>query len=304
MKRIYATLLLLGAFCLKSQAQNIDIEAFAILGYSADSLAGQKLCLGKNFSPRANPTGDSIPGIYGLSFNGPDGMADGDKVTFRSSFNNFLTQAECDAQNPPVPLSDRYAWYSILTVNQAAIDNNGIAYSYDKVDSIGMLVDWNRWQQYGPDSVMVYGPPHENFQTGQIYGFFVRTWGMGESANAIVNTDPNMGNNWSVVKIKWNDCAGGVGIGELLVPRDKVNITVFPNPADNQISVTHKSEQNFNGEIYIRDIAGRVVKTKKLGHILAGEHTYSVDVSGLTSGVYTFELNGGDFVGVTKFSKK
>src|SRR5688500_16653456 len=115
MKRICVTLLLLGAFCAKSQAQNIDIEALIDVGVPADSVSGQKLCPGDFFTGSLNPvTGDSIRGFFGLGFNGPDGMADGDKVTIRTSFNRFLTQAECDAQVPPVLLSDRYAWYSIL----------------------------------------------------------------------------------------------------------------------------------------------------------------------------------------------
>jgi hypothetical protein len=302
MKRFYATLSLLTAFALGSQAQNTDVCAIVEIGIPANAASGQKLCLGDHFSPSATPTGDSIHGFYGIQFLGPDGVLVDDKVTMRTSFNNFLTQAECDAQNPPVPFADKYAWYSIYTLTQTNADNGGFLFSFDAVDSIGMLVDWDRWQQYGPDSVRVYGPPHETFQTGQAYGFFVRSWGMGESANAIVNTDDSMENNWAVVKVIWNDCA--TSIGDLIASKDKVSITVYPNPAENQISLDYNFAKNDNAVIYVRDVTGRTVATKKLGHVTAGQHSYSVDIAALPSGIYSIELSGGEFSGTTKFNKR
>lgn len=295
MKRLYITLSLVVSACVGLHAQNIDVAGVTTI---AD---GEGMCLGKHLSPSETPTGDSIHGIYGLEFSGEQLLV-GDKVTFRSSFHNFLTEAECAAQNPPVNFADRYAWLSIYTLQQGQVDNNLLLFSYDAVDSIGMLLDWAHWQQYGTDSIRMYGPPHENFTTGQEYGFFVRSWGMGEDPNSPVNTDPDPENNWGVVKIVWNDCA--TSIGEMIAPRDKVNITVYPNPADGQVSVKYNFAKNVVGELYIRDISGRKVQTKKLGHILAGEHTFTVDVSGLTPGIYTAELNGGDFYGVAKFNKK
>lgn len=302
MKRFYATLSLLTAFALNSQAQNVDVCAIAEIGIPANAASGQKLCLGDHFSPSDNPTGDSIHGFYGIQYLGPEGIVEGDKVTMRTSFNNFLTQAECDAQVPPVPFADRYSWYSIYTMNATHVSNQGFLFSFDAVDSIGLLLDWNRWQQYGPDSVRMYGPPHENFINGQAYGFFVRSWGMGESANTIVNTDDSMENNWAVVKVIWNDCA--TSIGDLIAAKDKVNITVYPNPAENQISLDYNFATNDNAVIYVRDITGRTVATKKLGHIIAGQHSYSVDISTLSPGVYSIELSAGEFSGTAKFNKK
>lgn len=302
MKRFYATLSLLTAFAFGSYAQNIDLEAVAEIGIPADAATGQKLCLGKHFSPTAIPTGDSIHGIYGIQFNGPEGVLVGDKVTFRSSFNNYLTQAECDAQSPPVAFSDRYAWYSIMTMTQANSDNGAFFFSFDAIDSIGLLMDWDKWQQYGTDSITLYGPPHENFINNKVYGFFTRTWGMGESANSIVNTDPDMENNWAVIKVIWNSCA--TSIGDMIVPKTKVNITTYPNPAQNTISVDYNFAANDNVILYIRDISGRTVSTKKLGHVIAGQHSYSVDISSLVPGIYTLELSGGEISGVAKFNKK
>jgi hypothetical protein len=302
MKRFYATLSLLTAFALGSQAQNTDVCAVAEIGIPANAGTGQKLCLGDHFSPSATPTGDSIHGIYGIEFLGPDGILLDDKVTMRTSFNNFLTQAECDAQVPPVPFADRYSWYSIYTMNATNVTNQAFFFSFDAVDSIGMLVDWARWQQYGPDSVRMYGPPHESFVNGQAYGFFVRSWGIGASATSIENTDDSMENNWAVVKIIWNDCA--TSIGELIAPKDKVSITAYPNPGSNEISVDYNFAKAENANIFIRDISGRTVATKKLGHIGVGEHTFSVDISALTPGMYMLELSGGELSGVAKFNKK
>lgn len=302
MKRLYATLSFLTLFAFGSQAQNIDLCAIAEIGVPADAAAGQKLCLGKHFAPTTNPGADSIHGFYGIQFLGPDGVFEGDKITMRTSFNNYLTQAECDAQQPPVLFSDRYAWYSIYTMTQANSDNGGFLFSFDAIDSIGLLLDWNKWQQYGPDSITLYGPPHENFINGQVYGFFVRTWGMGASATAIENTDDSMENNWAVVKVIWNSCV--TNIGEMIVPKEKVALTAYPNPAVNEISVDYNFVKPENANILIRDISGRTVSTKKLGHIAAGQHSYSVDISKLSPGIYTLELSGGEISGIAKFNKK
>jgi hypothetical protein len=301
MKRLYATLALLASFAV-GNAQNIDVQAFAEIGNAADSVTGHKLCLGDNFSPRENAPGDSVFGFYGFQFNGPDPVFVGDRINYRTSFHNFLTQAECDAQVPPVLLSERYGWYSGRELVQTDIDNNGFAYSYDKVDSIGMLVDWAKYQQYGPDSIKVLGPPHETFQNGQAYGFFMRTWGIGPDANSIENTDPNMANNWAIVKIIWNDCT--TSISDLIAKKEKVAITAYPNPASNEISVDYNFTKAENANIYIRDISGRTVTIKKLGHIGVGEHSFSVDISALTPGMYMLELSGGELSGVTKFNKQ
>lgn len=296
MKRFYLAVAFVASFAFGANAQNVDIAGFTTIP------DGTSLCSTKNFSPSENPTGDSIHGIYGLEFRGPDGMITGDKVTFRSSFSHFLTQAECDAQVPPVLLSERYAWYSIITVTDANISNNGIFFSFDSIGGIGMLLDWDIWDEYGGDSIKMYGPPHESFVDGKDYGFFVRTWGMGESADAIVNTDDSMKNNWKVVRIKWNDCA--TSIKDMFVPKNKVDLTVYPNPAVDQVGFKFNFEKNTNVSVYVRDLAGRIVKQKDFGRVLAGEQNFNMDIATLPSGVYTIEMSTGTISAISKFSVK
>lgn len=286
----------LGTYSVK--AQNIDLEAVV------DMQSGVSLCKGKFFTPNSSTTAaDSVFGIYGIVFNGPDGTFEGDKVTFRSSMSHFLTEAEAAAQNPPVPFADRYAWYSIMTLNANNVSNGGFAFSFDAIDSIGMLVDWARYEQYGTDSLRFLGPPHETFVDGQAYGFFARTWGMGESANTIVNTDADMANNIKVVKIIWNSNCG-VGIRDLIAPKNKTALQVYPNPAMGEVTIAHNFEKNTNGEVYVRDLTGRTVKNVNLGHIKAGSNTYKVDISGIAAGVYTIELSTGTESAVSKITIK
>lgn len=292
MKKFFTLLGLstLGFFA--GNAQTVDLEAFATIA------EGAKLCPKKFLSPTENPTGDSIHGIYGILFNGPDDLVEGDQMTFRSSFHHFLTQAEADEQG--VPFEDKYAWYSIYTLNQNNVDNGGLYFSYDSISRIGMLVDWDRYEEFGRDSLRFLGPPHDQFVPDRSYGFFVRTWGLGASASAIVNTDPDMANNFFVVKIIWDDC--GVGIADMIAPKAYTALDVYPNPASQKVSFKHTFDKNTNMKAYVRDMTGRTVKMIDFGHVVAGDRDFTIDISGLSAGNYVLEMNASEKVATGKFT--
>lgn len=294
MKRLYATLALLSAFTVGAYAQNVDLEAFSTIAEDT------KLCPGKIFTPTEIATGDSIHGIWGVLFNGPDDLVEGDQMPFMTSFHKFLTQAEAQAEG--VPFEDKYFWLSVATLNQANVDNGGLFTSYGVTDSIGLLVDWELFKQYGPDSFKMYGPPHDQFVDGKAYGFFVRVWGIGASTSAIVSTDPDPRNNWSVVKVIWRGC--GTSISDMIADRKSVNITVFPNPAKANLSVKYNFAANENVRLIVRDITGKVVLNENQGHVKAGERQFDLNIGNLTSGMYTVELSGGEIRGVAKFTVK
>jgi hypothetical protein len=304
MKKVLFSILTIASSFGVSIAQNIDVEAILMLGVEEDASEGQKMCLSRFLTPRpANHGADSTYGVWGVSVEkGPDELIVGDKLPMRSSFHHFLTQEECDAQNPPVPLADRYAWYYNIDVTQTTIDNQGQFFSFDSIGSIGMLIDWDRWQQYGRDSARYIGPPHESFEAGKAYGFFVRAWGVGTDASNITNNDADPDNNLTVVKIIFNDCT--LGLGDLVAKIPSVAIVAYPNPTTDNISVKYNFEQNANVNIYVRDLSGKTVKTFNAGHVTVGERNFNVDVATLPAGVYSVEMNAGDFRGTAKFTKK
>jgi hypothetical protein len=277
-----------------ASAQNIDIQAVTTIE------ANTKMCATKFLTPSTDQA-DSVHGVYGLRYDqGPETAIEGDKLTFRSSFHKFLTEQEAIEQN--VPFEDRYAWYGTYTLTQQNVDNGMFMFSYDSIGDMGMLLDWERYEEYGLDSLTVYGPPHEQFENGKAYGFFVRTWGMGEDANNIVNVDPDMSNNWAVVKIIWNECDGGISVNDLIAPKKTINLSVYPNPVSDNINFTHNFEKNTNARVNVTDLSGRTVLSQNLGHIKAGERNFSLDVSKLSAGMYTIELSAGEFSATSKFT--
>jgi len=292
MKKI---LLFLGA-CLTQytiQAQNIDLAAYLTI---AD---GTAICPTKYLTPQDPPVGDSIHGIWGIINNGPDALLTNDQVTYRTSFHAYLTEAEAIEED--VPFEDRYAWYSIATLeeNRVAGDPAIGYFSYDNLGEIGMLCDWELWDTQ--DTLVRYGPPHEQFVDGQEYGFFVMTWGMGSDANSIQNNDENMANNIAVTRIIWDsDC--GSSLQDLIAPKDKIDLNVYPNPAVNELHFNHKLAKNTHITIRVTDMTGRSVLTKNMGFKNAGEHKFTINISTLAPGNYQMEMNTGTGVGLSKFT--
>ena len=44
------------------------------------------------------------------------------------------------------------------------------------------------------------------------------------------------------------------------------------------------------GELRVYDLNGRLVMTRNLGHIAEGEHTYSIDCTGMAKGMYLINV--------------
>lgn len=290
------TLLLLGATCAIqyiSTAQNMDLSAYLTI---AD---GTEICPEKHLTPSDPAVGDSIHGIWAIINNGPDPLLTDEQVTYRTSFHNYLTEQEAIEQQ--VPFEDRYAWYSIATMqeNRVAGDPAIGYFSYDSLGDIGMLCDWEIWESQ--DSLVRYGPPHEQFEDGREYGFFVMTWGMGGDANSIENDDENMANNIAVSRIIWkSDCA--TSIKDLLAPKNKEQLNIYPNPATADLNFRYTFEKNTHVNVRITDVTGRLVWAKNYGFITTGKQDFKIDVSQLAPGNYQLEMNSGTITGLGKFS--
>lgn len=90
---------------------------------------------------------------------------------------------------------------------------------------------------------------------------------------------------------------GATGINSI----SEKNLTVYPNPADNEINVIH----DFSGvtEITVYNIAGQPV-LKNVNNESSGLNKNTLNVSNLSSGMYSLMIRSGKDVKTTKFLKK
>lgn len=86
---------------------------------------------------------------------------------------------------------------------------------------------------------------------------------------------------------------------------NKEQLTVFPNPATDNVAFNLNLSQAANIVVSVKDITGREVMRKDFGKVQAGNNTpLSLDISRLQAGMYFIELNGEDSKAVGRFTKK
>ncbi len=310
MKRIYMTMALLGGISLAASAQSgndIDLKA------TIDMLDGQALTPGKFFSP-VNPPGsaDSVFGAWGVENVGPDAVLRNDQVLFSSSYGKYLTEEEFNTEqgNGKIPADavfgeDKYFWLNGFKLTNADARVAGefvFAYSFSPISDIGLLADWDRWNQYGCDSTLrVFGPPHDAFVSGQEYGFFVNIYGIGEATDAITNVDDDRCNNKAVARVIWDGDGSGINKA-IFAPKEKVSLNVYPNPANDNLKFNYTFQKNVDVTVIVRDAVGRVVLTQDYGKMI-GSQDFTVNVSSLNSGLYTIEMGTSYESAISKFSK-
>lgn len=83
---------------------------------------------------------------------------------------------------------------------------------------------------------------------------------------------------------------GTVGINEI-AGSNLQNMSVQPNPASSEVSVSYSLSQRGDAELSIVDIMGKEVMRKKLDNDIPGNHSTMLDVSGLKEGFYLCRLN-------------
>lgn len=300
MKRIYMTLALLGGMTFAATAQNIDLEAFISI------VDGQAVQTTAAFSPDslsyagANATTDSVYGIWAIFNNGPEAILATDMIWYLSPYSRYLTEAEAEEEG--VPFEDRYVWVNGMEFTDPVVAGEvAQAYSYSPVSEIGLLCDWDRWEQYGCDSGFVtVGPPHDAFEDGEEYGFFMRIYGMGTDLDNISNTDADDCNNKAAVRIIWN---GAVSVADMIAPKEKVSLTVYPNPTTANLNFKYNFEKTSDVTVIVRDAVGRSVMVKNYGKMTAGNQDFQVDISSLDAGMYTIEMGTSYISALSKFTK-
>ena len=74
----------------------------------------------------------------------------------------------------------------------------------------------------------------------------------------------------------------------------QVEMTLVPNPAQDQVRLQYSTEQSGVAGIRMIDLQGRVVRNLHLGEVNAGTHTQTIDVQDLPAGLYMTEFTIGD----------
>lgn len=91
-----------------------------------------------------------------------------------------------------------------------------------------------------------------------------------------------------------------VGIGDRKVVAEA--LTLYPNPATDQLYADFSAQGSKELKAVVKDIAGRVVSVKMLqSRSGAGVQKYGIDVSGLHPGIYFLELGSGEKTARGKF---
>lgn len=90
-----------------------------------------------------------------------------------------------------------------------------------------------------------------------------------------------------------SNLCGPVGIDNL---KDANPLTIFPNPAKDHTVLYFSLNNSAQLVLTVTNILGQVVETKNYGILQAGDHSLKVDLSNLSSGLYTFTAssNGRD----------
>ncbi len=109
-----------------------------------------------------------------------------------------------------------------------------------------------------------------------------------DAANSIIMN----GRSMPVVSTGINQVAKGI-----------YSLSVFPNPAQNQLSVDLNFKDNEKATLAITDMLGKVCYAQDLGTLISGTHRITVDISKFTSGTYFVTLNGTKGNATTKFVK-
>ena len=77
-------------------------------------------------------------------------------------------------------------------------------------------------------------------------------------------------------------------------------VTVYPNPVYGDAHLVINGNITGNGTLRIYDLNGRMVVTRQLGTVSAGEQTFTVSTEGLTRGMYLINIIIGGHIAVAK----
>lgn len=82
------------------------------------------------------------------------------------------------------------------------------------------------------------------------------------------------------------------------------DVVVYPNPADENATVTYTLTAESNVSIVVRDLSGKVVYTTESGLVGAGTYNTTIDLNTFAQGMYTVTLTANGTQTTQKLIKK
>jgi hypothetical protein len=82
------------------------------------------------------------------------------------------------------------------------------------------------------------------------------------------------------------------------------DINLFPNPVSDIINLTMNFENASDAQLEIFDAQGKIIANPSLGHKAQGEHTFSINVSNLSNGLYLLKVTSGQSTITKRFIKQ
>lgn len=92
------------------------------------------------------------------------------------------------------------------------------------------------------------------------------------------------------------------GINEFTTDNTINSLQLYPNPADNILSVSFNTSAYLDAEVSIIDVNGKEVMNKALGELLPGDHQVSVNTVHFAAGSYSLIVRAGAHVKTQGFS--
>lgn len=103
----------------------------------------------------------------------------------------------------------------------------------------------------------------------------------------VVGTEP-----MTVEEVCFNHCVDCDTVLDIVDPAFAAAITVFPNPTDDQTSVTYDFENKINLTIRVVNSLGQVISSDLIADAISGTHT--LDVSDMAAGIYMIQITDGE----------
>jgi hypothetical protein len=255
MKRIYLLTVLFVAFATGAFAQRTMDLTMTSHKVGPSSTSRHEIANGEKFLYDAGGLG-----VYYFSWTiknlGPDSLKPGDTLKFKSAFGtNFVYEFPASGSGSSLKKD------SSITIVPSA---NGGAITLS------------------PNSSVVSSSTDPNIPWCDS-GYAVK----GPSNTAITLTNVANDKLCNTVEITW----WVTGINTVTGQND--GFILYPNPASGKLNVKFDFGTGAKVAVLLRDITGKVVLNKDMGN-MSGMSTFSLDVSNLTSGLYTAELFYGE----------
>jgi hypothetical protein len=129
-------------------------------------------------------------------------------------------------------------------------------------------------------------------------GFSSYQWSTGDvSQTSLIDS----AGDFSVVVTDGNGCTASdtiavtlfIGIPDLGAINDE-SIVVYPNPANDLLSINLNAKTEANSKMLLTDLAGRILMEKEI-RLMTGNNLHMIDVSQLTKGLYLLTIQSSEY---------